>query len=77
MDLERQVNGGRDAERLEVHEWHGKEDYVAVIEVVKEVIKTGDLRVYVIYGKRGHYVVFILTKMDDGLIGVRAEGVAT
>jgi len=76
-DLESQVDGGRNAEMLTVEEWDVKEDYTAVVKAVRDVTKQQEVKVYTVEGRGGRYEVFILAKMDDGLIGVKAKGVAT
>ena len=62
---------------LTVEEWDVKEDYTAVVKAVRDVTKQQEVKVYTVEGRGGRYEVFILAKMDDGLIGVKAKGVAT
>ena len=76
VDLEAKVVGGRKAKRLAVKEWDSRGEYTALVEAVKEVTKS-KVQVYSIQGRGGRFEVFILAKMEDGLVGVRAKGVAT
>ena len=76
-DLERQVDGGRNAEISSVEEWDTRSKYSSVVNAVKDVTKQNEVKVYTVDGRGGRYEVFILTKVNDGLIGVKAKGVAT
>ena len=76
-DLEKQVDGGREAEELSVKQWDEEGEYSAVIKAVKDITKRRDVAIYTVKGRGGRYEVFILAKVDDGLAGVRAMGVAT
>jgi len=76
-DLESQVDEGRNAELLTVEEWDVKGHYAAVVKAVRDVTKQQEVKVYAVEGRGGRYEVFILAKVDDGLIGVKAKGVAT
>lgn len=58
-------------------EWDSQKEYFGVVEAVKSVTKRNVVQVYKVKGKGGRFVVFILAKVDDGLVGVRALGVAT
>jgi hypothetical protein len=76
-DLESQVDGGRNAEMTTVEEWDSKGRYSSLVDTIKEITKQNELKVYTVDGRGGRYEVFILAKIDDGLIGVKAKGVAT
>jgi len=76
-DLESHVNGGRNAERMNVEEWDPRGEYTAIIKVVKDITKRKEVQVYTVQGHGGRFEVFILAKMEDGLVGVKAKGVAT
>ena len=76
-DLETQVVGGRNGEKLSVKEWDSRGEYTSIVDAVKEVTKSKEVQVYSIQGRGGRFEVFILTKMEDGLVGFQAEGVAT
>lgn len=58
-------------------EWDSRGEYSAVIKAVKDVTKRKEVQVYTVQGRGGRFVVFILVKMEDGLVGVKAKGVAT
>ena len=58
-------------------EWDSRGEYKAVVEAVKEVTKSKEVQVYTVQGRGGRFEVFILTKMEDGLVGFKAKGVAT
>ena len=77
QDLESQVEGGRDGEMLSEKEWDSRGEYAAVIKSVKEITKRNEVAIYIVQGRGGRFVVFILAKMEDGLVGVKAKGVAT
>lgn len=76
-DLESQVDGGRGGIMLSVTQWDSRGEYSAVIKAVKDVTKRNEVQVYTVQGRGGRFVVFILVKMEDGLVGVKAKGVAT
>ena len=76
-DLETQVAGGRKGKKLSVKEWDSRGEYTAVVAAVKEVTKSKEVQVYTVQGRGGRFEVFILAKMEDGLVGVKAKGVAT
>jgi len=76
-DLEGQVEEGHKARKMTEKEWDPRGEYSAVVEAVKIATNRNVVQVYTIKGKGGRFVVFILAKMDDGLVGVRALGVAT
>ena len=76
-DLEGQVNGGRNAEKMSVEEWDSRGEYAAIIKAVKDITKRKEVQVYTVQGRGGRFEVFILAKMEDGLVGVKAKGVAT
>jgi len=62
---------------LSVDKWDLRGEYTAIVKAVKEVTNRNEVRVYTIQGHGGRFEVFILAKMDDGLVGVKAKGVAT
>ena len=62
---------------MSIKEWDLRETYTAVIKVVRDVTKQKDLQVYTVEGRGGRFEVFVLAKMEDGLVGVKAKGVAT
>ena len=76
-DLEDQVDGGRNGKIYTVEEWDKRGQYSDVVKAVKDITKRNDVRVYTVQGRGGRFEVFILAKMDDGLVGVKAKGVAT
>jgi len=76
-DLEGQVEGGRNGKSWSVEEWDTRNEYSGVINAVKDTTQHNALRVYTIQGRGGRFEVFILAKMDDGLVGVKAQGVET
>lgn len=76
-DLEGQVEGGRQGKMMSVEEWDSRGDYMAVVKAVKDVTKQNEAKIYTIQGRGGRFEVFILAKTDDGLVGVKAKGVAT
>ena len=76
-DLESQVDGGRNGRMLTVTEWDKSCDYTAVVKVVMDVTLRKQIQVYEIQGRGGRFEVFIVAKMDDGLVGVKADGVET
>lgn len=76
-DLESQVDGGRRGKVLTVDEWDKRHQYAAIMNAVKDGTGRDEVKVYIIHGRGGRFEVFILAKMDDGLIGVKAKGVAT
>lgn len=76
-DLESQVDGGREAEKLSIIEWDTRGEYTTIVKAVKDITKRSKVQVYSVQGKGGRFEVFILAKMDDGLVGVKAKGVAT
>jgi hypothetical protein len=76
-DLEGQVDGGRKGKKLSVSEWDPNREYTAVVMAVKDITKRDSVQVYSIQGRGGRFEIFVLAKMDDGLVGVRAKGVAT
>jgi hypothetical protein len=76
-DLENQVDEGRNAEMTTVEEWDVKGHYSTVVSAVKQFTKQKEVKVYTVDGRGGRYEVFILAKAVDGLIGVKAKGVAT
>jgi hypothetical protein len=76
-DLEGQVEAGHSAREMTVEEWDARGEYSGVVEAVKAATSRDVVAVYKVGGKGGRFVVFILAKMDDGLVGVRALGVAT
>ena len=76
-DLEGQVDQGHKARKMTEKEWDPRGEYSAVVDAVKAATKRNVVQVYIVKGKGGRFVVFILAKVDDGLVGVRALGVAT
>jgi activator of HSP90 ATPase len=76
-DLETQVDGGRKGKKLSLKEWDSRGEYKAVVEAVKVVTKSKEVQVYTVQGRGGRFEVFILAKMEDGLVGFKAKGVAT
>jgi len=76
-DLESLVEGGRNGEKLSVREWDPRGEYTTVVKAVKDTTKRNVVQVYSVQGKGGRFEVFIVVKMDDGLVGVKAQGVAT
>jgi hypothetical protein len=76
-DLENQVDGGRKGKIMNVSEWDKRGEFTAVVKVIKDITKRNEVKVYTVNGRGGRFEVFILAKMDDGLVGVRAKGVAT
>ena len=76
-DLEGQVDGGWDGHSWSVEDWDYQNHYSAVIKAVKEATQMQTLRVYTIESHVSRFEVFILAKMDDGLVGVKAMGVET
>lgn len=76
-DLEGQVDEGHEAEKLSIKEWDSRGEYSAVIKTIQDITKRNYVQVYTVQGHGGRFVVFILAKMDDGLVGVKAKGVAT
>jgi hypothetical protein len=77
QDLESQVEGGREGTILSEKEWDSRGEYAAIIKSVKEITKRKEVAIYIVQGRGGRFVVFILAKMEDGLVGVKAKGVAT
>jgi hypothetical protein len=77
MDLESQVEGGRNGKVLTVGEWDIRGEYTAVVESIMEVTLRNDVKVYTVQGRGGRFEVFVVAKMDDGLVGVKASGVET
>jgi hypothetical protein len=77
VDLEGQVDGGRKGKKLSIMEWDPRGEYTAVVKAVKDITKRNAVQVYSVQGKGGRFEVFVLAKMDDGLVGVKAKGVAT
>jgi hypothetical protein len=76
-DLEAQVDGGRKGKMMSVNEWDKRGEFTAVVKVIKDITKRNEVKVYTVNGRGGRFEVFILAKMDDGLAGVKAMGVAT
>jgi len=76
-DLEDQVDQGREGKRTSVDEWDSEGDYAAIVQTIKDVTNRKEVIVYQVKGRGGRFEVFILTKVDDGLVGVKAKGVAT
>jgi hypothetical protein len=76
-DLQLEVSGGREGETYTVEEWDKRGQYTNVIRAIQEVAKSQESKVYSIQGHGGRFQVFILAKVDDGLLGVKAKGVAT
>jgi hypothetical protein len=76
-DIEEEVQGGRDAKKLAVEEWDSEGEYDAIVQIVKDVAERNEVQVYMVRGREGRFEVFILAKLNDGLIGVKAMGVAT
>ena len=76
-DLEGQVSGGRNGEKMSVEEWDSRGEYTPIIKAVKDITKQKEIQVYTVQGRGGRFEVFILAKMEDGLLGVKAKGVAT
>lgn len=62
-------------------EWDPQGEYRSVVLAVKLAVKLATnqevLQVYKVKGRGGRFEVFILAKVDDGLVGVKALGVAT
>jgi hypothetical protein len=77
VDLEGHVDGGRKGKKLSVKEWDPNAAYTAVVMAVKDITKRNSVQVYSVQGIGGRFEIFVLAKMDDGLVGVRAKGVAT
>ena len=75
-DVEEQVKGGWNAKKIAVEEWDTNVDYNAIIQIVKDIAKRDEVQVYTVRGFEGRFEVFVLAKMNDGLIGVKAMGVA-
>jgi hypothetical protein len=76
-DLETQVEAGRDGEILLMQDWDPRGQHMAVAKAIKEVTKQNEIRVYTIQGRGGRFEVFILAKVEGGLLGAKAKGVAT
>ena len=76
-DLEDQVEGGHKARKLTEKEWDPQAEYRSVMLAVKLATNRDVVQVYKVKGKGGRFEVFILAKVDDGLVGVKALGVAT
>ena len=76
-DLENQVDDGHEGEISSVKEWDSRGEYTGIINAIKDVTKRNEVQVYTVRGRGGRFMVFILAKMDDGLLGVKAKGVAT
>jgi hypothetical protein len=76
-DLEGQVEGGHKARTMTEKEWDPQGEYRSVVLVVKLATNQEVLQVYKVKGRGGRFEVFILAKVDDGLVGVKALGVAT
>lgn len=75
--MEDQVDQGREGKRTSVDEWDSEGDYAAIVQTIKDVTNRKEVIVYQVKGRGGRFEVFILTKVDDGLVGVKAKGVAT
>ena len=77
QDLESEVDYGREGEILTVDEWDKRGSYETIVKAVKDIAKSDEVRVYTVKGRGGRFEVFILAKVHDGLLGVKAKGVAT
>ena len=75
-DVEEHVEGGWGAKKISVEEWNSDGDYDDIVQVVKDVAKQDNVQVYKVQGRKGKFEVFVLAKIHDGLIGVKAMGVA-
>jgi hypothetical protein len=76
-DLEGQVDQGWDGKMMGVEEWDTRGEYTAIVQAIKDVTKQNKAQVYTVQGKGACFEVFILAKVDDGLVGVKAKGVET
>ena len=76
-DLETQVNGGRNGRMSTIAEWDTRGKYSSIIKVVIDVSFRREVKIYTIQGHGGRFEVFIVARMDDGLVGVKANGVET
>jgi len=69
-----QVEGDWDATQMAAEEWDNYEEYIDIVQVVKHAAKQDAVRVYIVQMCEGKFVVFILARVDNGLIGVKAVG---
>lgn len=75
-DMEQHVEGGWKAKKVAVEEWETSGDYTAIIQVVKDIANQDKVQVYTVCGREEKFEVFVLARLYNGLIGVKAKCLA-